>query len=114
MGYGLLGFSIGQSWKTSQRRPSFSEADVEGLLGKPGESALQVEGIADVNTQRLNSRKMLGMLSEGEKCGRFKVCRHCRSLVDLGLYGLSHKDFSFYFERNGESLENCEQRRGMI
>jgi len=29
---GLLGFSIGQSWKTSLRRPSFSEADV----GTPG------------------------------------------------------------------------------
>lgn len=72
MGDGLLGFSVGQSWKTSLRRPSFSEADVEGLLGKPGKRALQVEGTADANTQRLNSRKMLGMLSEGEKCGRFR------------------------------------------
>ena len=75
---------------------------------------LQIEGIADANTQRLNSRRMLGMLSEGEKCGRFKVCRHCRGLVDLGLYGLSHKELSFYFERHGESSENCEQRRSMI
>ena len=72
MGDGLLGFSVGQSWKTSLRRPSFSEADVEGLLGKPGKRALQVEGTADANTQRLNSRKLLGMLSEGEKCGRFR------------------------------------------
>ena len=37
---------------------------------------LQIEGIADANTQRVNSIKMLGMLSEGEKCGRLKVCRH--------------------------------------
>lgn len=73
---------------------------------------LQIEGIADANTQRLHSGRMFGTLSEGEKCG--SVCRHCRGLVDLGLYGLSHRDFSFYFERHGESSENCEQRRSMI
>ena len=47
-----------------------------GLLGKPGKRVLQIEGIADANTQRVNSIKMLGMLSEGEKSGRLKVCRH--------------------------------------
>ena len=38
MGDGLLGFSIGQSWKTSQRRPSFSGADV-GTPGKTWEKS---------------------------------------------------------------------------
>ena len=47
MGDGLLGFSIGQSWKTSQRRPSFSEADV-GTPGKTWEK-LELSELCDLD-----------------------------------------------------------------